>query len=662
MEDLTQGVGTESQSRNGQNVNVRKIDVPYSVTSTAEMSALDVTTYTRARVYTTTTSFIDYVYDPVRVDGISSTGPGTWIQAVQDVSTVTDITFLTIADMQAGKPVGGVNGQVTFKVGQALKINGENDLFDCYTVVNTAADINLGSGLYAKKLKLQIDSLDDTVISVQELEAVNRIKSIMGVNVKRAAAPWGAAAPINNLGDSISHGAFAGELYYNGWTRILSRMLGADFGGAGYQGYVPMLTLGGGTPNESRDIHSIAFVGTWNAQDSSTSSNGAAAYNGLTFQSTNQTDYIRSIIPSFQTKGLVWYLQQPGGGDIEITVNGAFNNIISTAGPLATKAVLVAHVDDGQGSCAIKVEKKDASAAPVDVIGFGYIDEIYRPVLHNFANSGRRLRYVDEQVIADMSNNSSIFMLSLGHNDQGDVDADPNGVYAQAFKQRIDWIIQYCNANNTVLVVNDFCWTAADTSYTRQELKRAAKETMGIYIPFPNLIKPDGTVPDGPYITGTINMWADTSHPNADGNKWIAETIAKYLGLSVSSKQSAVMFHDYWMPFAIPAGTNNVFTNPGNVSAYRINGNEVNFRYAVQKAPGGSFPVGTHSLQTGWRVDPPFITVGTSQTLPGFPRSDTSVLTSTLNLGLAGAVDLNVTDGSWINAQQGQGKLGIALF
>jgi lysophospholipase L1-like esterase len=504
------------------------------------------------------------------------------------------------------------------------------------------------------------ETLEELGLEVNNLDSIHRSRSLSGINVKRPVNTWGMRAPINNLGDSISHGAFAGELYYNGWTRILARMLSGDFGGLSYQGFVPMLTLGSG-PSASRDIHSITLSGTWDAQDSASTVNGAMAYNGISFQSIASGDYVQTTIPSFQNKANVWYLQQPGGGEITVSDNTGNLSVINTDGVLSVQSLLVATVDDGQGSCFIRCTKTDTNANPVDICGFGYLEGVDTPTLHNFSQSGRRLHYVADQTISDLSANAAIFMLSLGHNDQGDVDADPQGAYATQFTSKIDKIIEQCNLNNTLLVVNDFCWTAADTSFTRHELQRAAKETKGVYIPLPNLIKPDGSVPDSSYIVSTINMWEDGSYPNADGNKWIAETIAKYLGLSCSNKKMAIATNDYWMPFAIPAGTENSFTNPANVSAYRINGEELNYRYAVQKGAGGSFPVGTHSLQTVWRVDPPFVAIGTSLTLAGMPRSDTSVLTSTVGLGGAGAVGLTVGDGSWINDQSGIAKLPIVL-
>lgn len=577
-----------------------------------------------------------------------SDGGVNWIALINTPVTLgkyTDYIFASIADLESGTTIGGAT--VSLLAGQAVRVISENGKRIDYIVNSFSGELDLGGGLWARRLQSSADK-------------ANRAKSLMGVNANKALNGWGAQGSIINLGDSISHGAFAGELYYNGWTRILARMISGDFGGLSYQGYTPMLTLGSGGPNQSYDIHSIAFSGTW-VDQGSPKVNGAASYNGLSFQSTNQNDFIRATIPTFQTKGLIWYLQQPGGGELTVSDNTGALTVIDTNGPLSVKSYLVAFVDDGQGSCNIRGTKTDASAAPVDIMGFGYLDDLTVPTIYNFSESGRRLRYVDESVISETANNAGMFMLSLGHNDQGDVDADPQGAYATEFVQRINWIIQYCNANNVLLVVNDFCWLAADSSYTRRQLRRAADETGGIYIPLPNLIKPNGSIPNGNYLVNITNMWADSSHPNTEGNKWIAETIAKYLGLSVSSKKTAIAHHDYWMPFDIPVGTNNAFTAPRAVSAYRINGEEVNFRYAVKKAQGGKFPVGTHNLQARWRVTPPFIPVGTSLALPGVIRPDTNIMTSSVVIYQDAKVDLYVTDGTWDNGQAGIAKLPIKL-
>lgn len=80
MEDIQQGVGTQSQVRAGTTLSIHKLDVPYSVTAIADMQALDIAKYTRARVYRSNVDYIEYSYDAAAVAGVSSNiGAGFWI-------------------------------------------------------------------------------------------------------------------------------------------------------------------------------------------------------------------------------------------------------------------------------------------------------------------------------------------------------------------------------------------------------------------------------------------------------------------------------------------------------------------------------------------------------------------------------------------------------
>jgi len=81
MEDLLQGKGVVTQTRNKQDFDVHRVDVPYAVDTEAEMQALDVTRYTRARVYLDTTTFVDYIYDEAATSGIApAEGSGYWVR------------------------------------------------------------------------------------------------------------------------------------------------------------------------------------------------------------------------------------------------------------------------------------------------------------------------------------------------------------------------------------------------------------------------------------------------------------------------------------------------------------------------------------------------------------------------------------------------------
>lgn len=81
MEDLLLGKGAVSQTRGKQELTVHRVDVPFAVDTEAEMQALDVTRYTRARVYADATTFTEYAYDPDTTAGIApNEGAGYWVE------------------------------------------------------------------------------------------------------------------------------------------------------------------------------------------------------------------------------------------------------------------------------------------------------------------------------------------------------------------------------------------------------------------------------------------------------------------------------------------------------------------------------------------------------------------------------------------------------
>ena len=100
---------------------------------------------------------------------------------------------------------------------------------------------------------------------------------------------------------------------------------------------------------------------------------------------------------------------------------------------------MVAALDNGLGFC--KVECTTTSTGIVELCGFSYNGNDNELTVNNFSNSGRRLRWTDENVINQMMNGCALFVMALGVNDWGDNIADP--AYFAEFKQRIDWLISY---------------------------------------------------------------------------------------------------------------------------------------------------------------------------------------------------------------------------
>jgi len=104
MEDIAQGKGAISQQRGvpEQTVTVHAMDVPYAVDTIAEVQALDVSQFTRARLYYSTINYIDLVYNPLDPDGLASaTGTGTWY-------SVADNPVVANADANFNQLNGGV--------------------------------------------------------------------------------------------------------------------------------------------------------------------------------------------------------------------------------------------------------------------------------------------------------------------------------------------------------------------------------------------------------------------------------------------------------------------------------------------------------------------------------------------------------------------------
>lgn len=373
----------------------------------------------------------------------------------------------------------------------------------------------------------------------------------------RYSVPSGLMGSIVVLGDSISHGAFVGNSYQDGWVNILKRMLNAETGGRGY-GFTPLLSLGSGA-TLTQEVHDVSISGAWEAKESSTG--GGDVLHGLSYTSSTAGDTITISCPTFQQSVRIWYIEDVGAGTFSYAVNGgaAYNIVTAAAARNTVKSKLIPMNDNGAGAFSVVLTVVSGS---VTLTGIGYETspntgaELAGNVVQNFSQSGRRLRYATEDMV-DLACRGSVLILALGYNDSGDVETDQ--AYNTAYQQVIDWVIKYCLKYNTTLVVPDFCWWSTPANKARQGLKRAATESRGIYIPLPDYLTRDQLLKnefsDTFYLVDTLKKWSDGAHPNRNGAKWIAETVAKAMGLSCTSKEQALAFHDYPWPLQFDAAS-----------------------------------------------------------------------------------------------------------
>lgn len=200
MQDFAQGVGKATQSRNGVNVQVDKVDTPFAVNSLAEMSTLPISEYTRARVYSDTLNFVDYIYDPTDTTGEPSTGPGTWIKLVV-AKTFATVAKLKLSNLTAGQYINtknyyddAIGGGATYLVKTPAQAATDGDIVDelgNHTLNNgNIAVIQTGDIANIKQFGAKDGGTVDATPSIQAaIDSKNSIKLGTGTFLINPATP-----------------------------------------------------------------------------------------------------------------------------------------------------------------------------------------------------------------------------------------------------------------------------------------------------------------------------------------------------------------------------------------------------------------------------------------------------------------------------------------
>lgn len=377
---------------------------------------------------------------------------------------------------------------------------------------------------------------------------------------------------VNILGDSISHGAYAGNAYTNHWAMHFARSICAEFDTRSI-GYIPAEHVYNAIGSlNTLQIHDVLFSGTdWGPRSANpapynyplgnTGAGAANIINGKSYTSSVNGATITIITVPLTEYMTVMVTMQPGGGVFNVTVNGVASAAINTASVVTVYNVefRIPLADNGKGECAVALTKADANITEINAV-IGYksdnitlTDLSKRVTVNNFSQSGRTLSSVSLSNIIRACNAPALIM-SLGYNDWASLNTDTDDAAFATFKQRIDWLIQYCQVYRTLVVVQDFLWYASlATSRTRQELKRFADSVRGVYIPYPDQFFSDGGQPTSTPIqlNDPMYLWADPAHPGPLGNELIFSTLATAMGLAVRSKRQALEYYDWPWPIKI---------------------------------------------------------------------------------------------------------------
>jgi len=180
---------------------------------------------------------------------------------------------------------------------------------------------------------------------------------------------------------------------------------------------------------------------------------------------------------------------------------------------------------------------------PISITGIGYYKNLDEETVtfNNYSRGGLSLQRV-EDVVLDQVAASDTLIFALGYND---IHFYLDKVQDGTFAERIDYLIKKCNENGTNVIVNDDVWfneyMYKNTNkwddarienfrvwhtYLKDQLKRLARETNGIYIDQQNVIGSDK-------ILAELNSaGADGVHPPKAGHAMMAENVIEALGLN----------------------------------------------------------------------------------------------------------------------------------
>ncbi|MEY0558074.1 SGNH/GDSL hydrolase family protein [Providencia rettgeri] len=393
------------------------------------------------------------------------------------------------------------------------------------------------------------------------------------------------------LGDSISHGANALDIYKNSWVSHLKRMFNSSYGVNAW-GFISIKDQIGSVVGINQERHKVTLNG-WNVH---VNENASHTVNGAYATTSAINSELTIKIPPTCRLFRVWYTKQVGGGTFTITRDGVVLNTVDTSIANGDKQGWFWVVNNNAtcnpndaGVCTISI-KNTTDGKPVEILGVSYANDFTAIQVNNFSQAGRKLIHVDDVVLEKVITGANPFILALGHNDRDDIDNE-------IFSSKINKIIQISTEKKVRVIIADFCWDKSIDNHVRSELKRCAESIPdAVWLPFPQWLQPGSDGAAASYYLQILKFTSDGSHPTPEGHKRIAEAVAKAIGLSVASVENAL--DKNFVPFDLTSSdlVNSVVARYEYYAGYRVEPFGVSIRGTLRKPGASKVPAGTYIL------------------------------------------------------------------
>lgn len=330
---------------------------------------------------------------------------------------------------------------------------------------------------------------------------------------------------INLLGDSISWGSNAPDVFNDSYCGVLRKFLQIEHQTEAI-GFVSILGSNTNSVGTYNDFHSVTTNGAWTLNDLA---NASETINGMSRNSSSAGAYLDVVAPVETTNFRVMYRAKSSGGSFKVSNNNGstfFADVSTSGDDVSAITTTYAMLDNGSGNCEIRIE---VVSGDVDILGIQYFNSANDVMFNNFSHPGRRTFDISTNVIDDACSGSTL-VWALGFNDRGLTGADRDIVVS-----RLNYMRDRASSRGIKLYIVDLNWGQNETDWLRIELIRVAREVDGAtYIPFPELISRNG-FSIGSGDLQSFGFLSDNAHPTPRGHTYIAEAIAKNMGLSASA-------------------------------------------------------------------------------------------------------------------------------
>ena len=269
---------------------------------------------------------------------------------------------------------------------------------------------------------------------------------------------------INIVGDSITHGANAPDIYKNSWAELLRKSLQSKYNTFN-QGFEKAWgTISNSIETNMKTFHNTIYGANWNRSGEDT--NNISLSSCYTISTVGELHFV----PRKSSKFRIIYESVSNGGTFNYWLKSAPNlkfkcntNVPSGIGrPFFTELL---ECNLGDEICI----QNTTEGQTVKILGVQYFENEKDLMINNYGRSGAKLSEISDDVLYDYAKAGVIFF-SFGHNDS----FFPKN--NELFTQKINTFINAVNETGAYVVVNDFCWDREETYHTRKELKRLKLE------------------------------------------------------------------------------------------------------------------------------------------------------------------------------------------